>query len=49
MTDPELADKTYVEPLTVPYLDGGICWSPNPNVYFNVLFPNPKIGRRLTT
>jgi hypothetical protein len=28
---------------------GGICWSPNPDVYFNVLFPDPKIGKRLTT
>jgi hypothetical protein len=28
---------------------GGICWSPNADVYFDILFPNPKIGRRLTT
>lgn len=28
---------------------GGICWTPNPNVYFDILFPNPKIGKRLTT
>jgi hypothetical protein len=28
---------------------GGICWSPNPDIYFNILFPNPKIGKRLTT
>ena len=28
---------------------GGICWTPNADVYFNILFPNPKIGRRLTT
>ena len=28
---------------------GGVCWTPNPDVYFNILFPNPKIGRRLTT
>ena len=21
---------------------GGICWTPNPDVYFNVLFPNPE-------
>jgi hypothetical protein len=28
---------------------GGICWTPNPDVYFNILFPNPKIARRLTT
>ncbi len=28
---------------------GGICWSPNPDIYFDVLFPNPKVGKRLTT
>ena len=28
---------------------GGICWTPNPDVYFNILFPNPKIAKRLTT
>ena len=28
---------------------GGICWAPTPDVYFDVLFPNPKIGKRLTT
>ncbi len=28
---------------------GGICWSPNADVYFDILFPNPKIGKRLTT
>jgi hypothetical protein len=28
---------------------GGICWTPNPDIYFNILFPNPKIGKRLTT
>jgi hypothetical protein len=28
---------------------GGICWTPNPDVYFNILFPNPKIGKRLAT
>ena len=28
---------------------GGICWTPNPDVYFDILFPNPKIGKRLTT
>jgi hypothetical protein len=26
---------------------GGIVWTPNPDVYFNILFPNPKIARRL--
>lgn len=28
---------------------GGICWTPNPDIYFNILFPDPKIGKRLTT
>jgi len=28
---------------------GGICWTPNPDVYFDILFPNPKVGKRLTT
>ena len=28
---------------------GGLCWTPNPDVYFNILFPNPKIAKRLTT
>jgi hypothetical protein len=28
---------------------GGIVWTPNADVYFNILFPNPKIGRKLTT
>jgi hypothetical protein len=28
---------------------GGICWTPNSDVYFNIYFPNPKIGKRLTT
>jgi hypothetical protein len=28
---------------------GGVCWSPTPDIYFDILFPNPKIGKRLTT
>ena len=28
---------------------GGICWTPNADVYFNIYFPNPKVARRLTT
>lgn len=28
---------------------GGIVWTPNPDIYFNILFPNPKIAKRLTT
>ena len=28
---------------------GGLVWTPNPDVYFDILFPNPEIGHRLTT
>jgi hypothetical protein len=28
---------------------GGLVWTPNPNVYFDILFPNPKAAMRLTT
>ena len=28
---------------------GGLVWTPNDDVYFDILFPNPKIGKRLTT
>ena len=28
---------------------GGVVWSPNPNVRFDILFPNPKFTQRLTT
>ncbi|MEN6458646.1 MAG: hypothetical protein ABFC63_06915 [Thermoguttaceae bacterium] len=28
---------------------GGIVWTPNADVYFNILFPDPKIAKRLTT
>lgn len=28
---------------------GGLVWTPNEDIYFNILFPNPKIGKRLTT
>jgi hypothetical protein len=40
----------YLDRVVVTLLPaGGICWTPNPDVYFDILFPNPKIGRRLTT
>jgi hypothetical protein len=26
---------------------GGIVWTPNQDVYFNILFPNPKVAKRL--
>ena len=28
---------------------GGLVWTPNDDIYFNILFPNPKIAKRLTT
>mgnify|MGYP005842291825 CR=1 FL=1 len=28
---------------------GGIIWTPNPDVRFEILFPNPRIARRCTT
>ncbi len=28
---------------------GGIVWTPNADVYFDILFPNPKVAKRLTT
>ena len=40
----------YLDRVVVKILPaGGICWTPNPDVYFDILFPNPKIGKRLTT
>ena len=36
-------DRVYIKLLP----SGGIVWTPNPDVYFNILFPNPKIARRL--
>ncbi len=41
------AGIVYLDRLRVKILPaGGIVWTPNPDVYFNILFPNPKIGRR---
>jgi hypothetical protein len=28
---------------------GGLVWTPNEDVYFDILFPNPKVAKRLTT
>jgi hypothetical protein len=40
----------YLDRVVVKLLPaGGICWTPNPDIYFDILFPNPKIGKRLTT
>lgn len=36
-------DRNYIKILP----SGGIVWTPNQDVYFNILFPNPKIARRL--
>jgi hypothetical protein len=27
---------------------GGIVWTPNEDIYFDILFPNPKVAKRLT-
>ena len=40
----------YLDRIQVKMLPaGGICWTPNPDIYFDILFPNPEIGKRLTT
>ena len=40
----------YLDRIQVKILPaGGFVWTPNADVYFNILFPNPKIGKRLTT
>jgi len=44
------AGVVYLDRLPVKILPaGGIIWTPNPDVRFEILFPNPKISRRLTT
>jgi hypothetical protein len=37
-------DRNYIKLLP----SGGIVWTPNPDWYFNILFPNPKVAKRLT-
>ena len=40
----------YLDRIRVKILPaGGIVWTPNSDVRFDILFPNPKIARRLTT
>jgi hypothetical protein len=40
----------YLDRVTTKLLPaGGIVWNPNPDVCFDILFPNPRIARRLTT
>lgn len=44
------AGVIYLDRLKVKLLPaGGLVWTPNPDVRFDILFPNPKISRRLTT
>jgi hypothetical protein len=44
------AGVMYLNRLQVKILpSGGIVWTPNPDIEFNILFPNPKIRKRLTT
>lgn len=40
----------YLNRLTVQLLPaGGVIWTPNQDTRFNILFPNPKLSRRLVT
>ncbi|MCE5268633.1 MAG: hypothetical protein LLG00_12185 [Planctomycetaceae bacterium] len=40
----------YLDRVNVKMLPaGGLVWTPNPDVCFDILFPNPKISKRLTT
>ncbi len=44
------AGVIYLDRVKVKILPaGGIIWTPNPDVRFDVLFPNPKFARRLST
>lgn len=44
------AGVTYLDRNRVKILPaGGIIWTPNDDIRFEILFPNPKIARRLTT
>lgn len=44
------AGVIYLDRVKVKILPaGGIVWTPNPDVRFDVLFPNPKFARRLST
>ena len=38
-------DRLYIKVLPA----GGVVWTPNPDVRFDILFPNPKITRRIAT
>ena len=40
----------YIDRVKIKILPaGGIVWSPNPDVRFDILFPNPKLTQRFTT
>jgi hypothetical protein len=40
----------YLNRLTLQLLPaGGVIWTPNQDTRFNILFPNPKLSRRLIT
>ena len=40
----------YIDRVVVKLLPaGGLIWTPNPDARYEILFPNPKLARRLTT
>jgi hypothetical protein len=40
----------YIDRVKIKLLPaGGFIWTPNPNARYEILFPNPKLSRRLTT
>jgi len=44
------AGAMYLDRVRVKILPaGGLVWTPSPDTRFDILFPNPKIARRLTT
>jgi hypothetical protein len=44
------AGVQYLDRVRVKLLPtGGVVWTPNPDIRFEILFPEPKIARRLTT
>ena len=44
------AGVVYLDRLSVKLLPaGGVIWTPNPDVKFDIVFPYPKLAQRLTT
>jgi hypothetical protein len=44
------AGVVYIDRVQIKLLPaGGIIWTPNPDARYEILFPNPKLARRLTT